>query len=142
MISLKTLDYRIYSPDCRNPYEKLNKLREKVLSCLIEEKDLHDQTVIFEQEMPEFKITKQIQKEMQLLKAVWDYVHVIDTSLNEWKKTTWKKLDIEWMDQECKKLVRELRRKKILSSFISSFLSLIKFTIHNSQFMNIIIYNI
>ena len=49
---------------------------------------------------------------MQFLKTLWDYVNVITTSLNEWKKTTWKKLDVEWMDQECKKILRELRRKE------------------------------
>lgn len=54
---------------------------------------------------------------MQFLKTLWDYVNVITTSLNEWKKTTWKKLDVEWMDQECKKILRELRRKEKLFSF-------------------------
>lgn len=109
----KLADYYtyIYSPVCKNPYEKLNESREQILKFLSEEAELHGQIAIFEQEMPEFKITKQIQKEMQLLKMVWDYVNVIQTSLNEWKKTTWKKLDIEWMDQECKKILRELRRK-------------------------------
>ncbi|XP_017887523.2 dynein beta chain, ciliary-like [Ceratina calcarata] len=99
----------VFDPESKDPYEKLNNIHEEVLKFLSEEKDLHAQTVIFEQEMPQFKVIKQIQKEMQLLKTVWDYVHVIETSLNEWKKTTWKKLDIEWMDQECKKLLRELR---------------------------------
>lgn len=104
---------------CKNPYEKLNESREQILKFLSEETDLHGQIAIFEQEMPEFKVTKQIQKEMQLLKMVWDYVNVIETSLNEWKKTTWKKLDIEWMDQECKKILRELRRKE--KFFFSSY---------------------
>ncbi|XP_078035559.1 dynein beta chain, ciliary-like isoform X9 [Augochlora pura] len=100
----------VFDPECTDPYEKLNKIREGVVQFLGEEKNLKDQTVIFEQEMPEFKVNKQVQKEMQLLKTLWDYVNVISTSLNEWKKTTWKKLDIEWMDQECKKILRELRQ--------------------------------
>ncbi|XP_015433748.1 PREDICTED: dynein beta chain, ciliary-like [Dufourea novaeangliae] len=100
----------VFSDQCNDPYEKLNKIREEVVTFLNEEKALKDQTVIFEQEMPEFKVTKQVQKEMQLLKTLWDYVNVISTSLNEWKKTTWKKIDVEWMDQECKKLLRELRQ--------------------------------
>lgn len=108
----------IYSPVCKNPYEKLNESREQILKFLSEEAELHGQIAIFEQEMPEFKVTKQIQKEMQLLKMVWDYVNVIETSLNEWKKTMWKKLDIEWMDQECKKILRELRREE--KFFLSS----------------------
>lgn len=78
----------------------------------LEENDLQDQTVIFEQEMPEFKVNKRIKRELHLLKIIWDYVIVINTSLNEWKTTVWKKIDVEFMDQECKKLLRELRRKK------------------------------
>ncbi|XP_076749810.1 dynein beta chain, ciliary-like [Xylocopa sonorina] len=99
----------VFNPDYEDPYRQLNSIYEEVLVFLSEEKELNDQTVIFEQEMPQFKVIKQIQKEMQLLKILWDYVNVIGTSLNEWKKTTWKKLDIEWMDQECKKLLKELR---------------------------------
>lgn len=117
MIQCETAEYCTYSPDCENHYEKLNEIHEEVLKFLSEEKDLRDQIVIFEQELPEFKMTKQIQKEMQFLKTLWDYVNVITTSLNEWKKTTWKKLDVEWMDQECKKILRELRRKEKLFSF-------------------------
>ncbi|XP_076548684.1 dynein beta chain, ciliary isoform X2 [Osmia lignaria lignaria] len=100
----------VFNTDCSNPYEELNKIHEKLLQFLSEEQALYDQSVIFEQETPEFKVTKLIKKEMQNLKTVWDYVNVIGTSLNEWKKTTWKKLDIDWMDQECKKLLRELRQ--------------------------------
>ncbi|XP_031848127.1 dynein beta chain, ciliary [Nomia melanderi] len=100
----------VFSPECTDPYEKLNKIRKDVVKFLSEEKNLKDQTVIFEQEMPEFKVNRQVQREMQFLKTLWDYVNVISTSLNEWKKTTWKKIDVEWMDQECKKLLRELRQ--------------------------------
>ncbi|XP_054007046.1 dynein beta chain, ciliary-like [Hylaeus anthracinus] len=107
----------VFDTDCTNPYEKLNKIHEEVLKFLKEEEDLQDQTVIFEQEMPEFRVNKLIRKEIQLLKTVWDYVGVINTSLNEWKTTVWKKIDVEWMDQECKKLLRELRREKYFFTF-------------------------
>lgn len=113
----------VYSPKCTEPYELLNNIHVEVLGFLSEENDLRDQSVIFEQEMPEFKVLKQIQKEMQLLKTVWDYVNVIETSLSEWKTTTWKKLDIEWMDQECKKLLRELRRMALLVLFYTLYFS-------------------
>ncbi|XP_076235061.1 dynein beta chain, ciliary [Calliopsis andreniformis] len=103
-------DKDVFNPDCTNPYEVLNEIHEEVLKFQNEEQVLQEQTDIFEQEMPEFKVNKQVKKEMQLLKTVWDYVNVISTSLNEWKKTTWKKIDVEWMDQECKKILRELRQ--------------------------------
>ncbi|XP_076625371.1 dynein beta chain, ciliary [Colletes latitarsis] len=100
----------VFNTDCTHPYEKLDKIYEETLKFSKEEQNLEDQSAIFEQEMPEFKVNKLIRKEIQLLKTVWDYVNVINTSLNEWKTTVWKKIDVEWMDQECKKLLRELRQ--------------------------------
>lgn len=68
-------------------------------------------TQIFELPGQEFKSVKEARRELKLLKCLWDYVIVIETSLDEWKMTLWKKMDVEGMDQECKKLTRELRRE-------------------------------
>jgi dynein heavy chain len=65
---------------------------------------------IFEQSMPEFKEIEQVRREIKMLKHLWDYVNVITSNLDEWKKTVWKKLDIEGIDMECKKFTKELRR--------------------------------
>jgi dynein heavy chain len=32
--------------------------------------------------------------------------------MNEWKKTPWKKIDVENMDVECKKFSKEIRGEK------------------------------
>ena len=64
---------------------------------------------IFEMTLPEFKQIEQVRRELRLLKNLWDYVNVIESSLNEWKKTTWVKIDVEAMDNESKKLMKELR---------------------------------
>lgn len=92
-------------------YEKLDKINEEILELERELEMLRDQSNIFEQQMPEFKQIKLARRELKLLKNLWDYVNVITSSLDEWKTTFWKKLDVEGMDQECKKLIRELKRK-------------------------------
>ena len=43
------------------------------------------------------------------LKEIWDYKHYVDYSIDLWKKTLWKKLDIEAMDLACKTLAKEIR---------------------------------
>lgn len=40
---------------------------------------------------------------------MWDFSITISSTIEDWKKTPWKKIDIEVMDQECKKFGKELR---------------------------------
>ncbi|XP_077280961.1 dynein beta chain, ciliary [Temnothorax americanus] len=100
----------VFSFDCINVYEKLDKINEEILEFEKELKALHDQANIFEQQITEFKQIKLARKELRLLKNLWDYVNIVTSSLDEWKTTFWKKLDVEGMEQECKKLIRELRQ--------------------------------
>lgn len=101
----------ITSFDCINVYEKLDKINEEILELEKELKALHDQANIFEQEIMEFKQIKLARRELKLLKNLWDYINIITSNLDEWKTTFWKEIDVEGMEQECKKLIRELRRK-------------------------------
>lgn len=101
----------INSFDCTNVYEKLDKINEEILKFEEELKALHDQANIFEQQIQEFKQIKLVRRELRLLKNLWDYVNIVTSSLDEWKTTLWKKIDVEGMEQECKQFVRELRRK-------------------------------
>lgn len=78
---------------------------ESELQTLIESANIH------ELQVQEFKQIKQARREIKLLKCLWDYIIVIKTSLDEWNTTIWKKIDVEGMDQECKKLIQELRRE-------------------------------
>lgn len=97
--------------DCTNVYEKLDDINRDIVELEEKLKDLHDQANIFEQQVPEFKQIKLARKELRLLKNLWDYVNIITSSLDEWKMTYWNKIDVEGVDQECKRLIRELRRE-------------------------------
>lgn len=114
----------------------MDKINDEILEFEEELQALHDQANIFEQQVTEFKHIKLARRELKLLKNLWDYVYIITSSLDEWKTTFWKKIHVEEMDQECKRLIRELRRKFRLRighinlsihllSFLTSFLNFI-----------------
>ncbi|XP_025270513.1 dynein beta chain, ciliary [Camponotus floridanus] len=100
----------VFNFDCTNVYDKLDKINEEIVKFEEELKALHDQANIFEQQVMEFKQIKLARRELRLLKNLWDHVNIITSSLDEWKTTVWKKIDVEGMDQECKKMIRELRQ--------------------------------
>lgn len=44
-----------------------------------------------------------------LLQQLWDYIFIVRTSIEDWKKTPWRKIDVENMDIECKKFAKDVR---------------------------------
>lgn len=42
-------------------------------------------------------------------KQLWDFVFVIESCVNDWKKTAWTRLDVEEMEQQCKKFSKDIR---------------------------------
>lgn len=44
-----------------------------------------------------------------LLQQLWDYVQIVQTSVEDWKTTPWRQIDVENMDLECKKFAKEIR---------------------------------
>ena len=64
---------------------------------------------LFEVFLPDFKQVKQSRKEVKLLKNLWDYVNEIQCIFIDWKKTKWREINAEYMDNECKKFIYEIR---------------------------------
>ena len=92
-------------------YEILDYFNEDVVKLTNELNEMIKTSGIFETPVPEFREIEHVRRDLKLLKNLWDYVNVIESNLNEWKTTTWLKIDVESMDNECKKLIKELRRK-------------------------------
>jgi dynein heavy chain, axonemal len=64
---------------------------------------------LFEVQMPDFKQIKQCRKEVKLLKSLWDYVNIVRSTFDDWKKTKWREINADSMDAECKKFAKEIR---------------------------------
>ncbi|XP_049855418.1 dynein beta chain, ciliary-like [Schistocerca gregaria] len=70
---------------------------------------LQEQASLFEVTVPEYKQLRTCCKEIKMLKTLWDYIYIVRSYIDDWKTTPWKKIDVENMDQECKKFGKEIR---------------------------------
>ncbi|XP_014280457.2 dynein beta chain, ciliary [Halyomorpha halys] len=94
---------------CDDPYYLLDKEDVKMSEFEKEMNQLLESASLFELNVPEFKYLKQCQRELRMLKQLWDYIQIVKTSIEDWKTTPWKKVDVENMDIECKKFAKDIR---------------------------------
>ena len=76
---------------------------------------------MFEVQVPEFRLLQQCRREIKMLKQLWDYICLVRTSIDEWKTTPWKDIDVENMDMECKKFSK-VKKTKIQDYYLFLFL--------------------
>ncbi|PSN32950.1 Dynein beta chain [Blattella germanica] len=99
----------LFKFSCDSVYPTLDKTNESITAFEKEMAELQEQSSLFDVNVPDFKQLKICRKEIKMLKTLWDYVSVVKSCINEWKKTPWKKIDVENMDMECKKYSKEIR---------------------------------
>ena len=64
---------------------------------------------LFEVNVPDYKQLKACRKEVVMLKALWDMIYLVVGSIEDWKKTLWMDINVENMEFECKKFVKDIR---------------------------------
>ncbi|XP_043280370.1 dynein beta chain, ciliary isoform X2 [Venturia canescens] len=101
--------YGFFKYDCINPYGQLDEADKEI--CMLERqmRDIQQSASLFEVTVPEFKQLRQCRRELRMLKQLWDYVNIVRSSIEGWKTTPWRKIDVENMDIECKKFAKEIR---------------------------------
>lgn len=95
-------DLPFFSYKCQNVYKILDKINSEIEEFEKELTNLQEQAELFEIQIPEFKLSKQLRKVVRQVKQIWDYVYIVRSCMSEWKKTPWKKIDVEAMEMECK----------------------------------------
>ncbi|XP_076856222.1 dynein axonemal heavy chain 9 [Brachyhypopomus gauderio] len=95
--------------DSVNPYQMLDiahkqiQEKEAIMAGLIESASL------FEVSIPDYKQLKQCHKEVSILKELWDLILVMHFSLEAWRITPWRDINVDDMELECKRFSKELR---------------------------------
>lgn len=72
-------------------------------------KAFHKASLLFEVNTPEFKQLKACRKEICMLKVLWDQVELVRSSFADWNKTLWSDINVENMEMDCKKFVKDIR---------------------------------
>uniref|UniRef100_A0A803U1D0 Dynein axonemal heavy chain 17 n=1 Tax=Anolis carolinensis TaxID=28377 RepID=A0A803U1D0_ANOCA len=88
------------------PYKSLDKM---ITAMEKEMEALSKSAGLFEVSVPDYKQLKACHKEVRLLKELWDMIVLVDESINDWKTTKWKEINVEQMDLDCKKFAKDVR---------------------------------
>lgn len=124
-------NYDFFKYVCEHPYTLMDRVHGDIARLEGVMRDIQSSGSLFEVNVPEFKILKQCRRELKLLKVwtrlmssidddvnciffcflqqLWDYIYIVRTSIEDWKKTPWRKIDVENMDIECKKFAKDVR---------------------------------
>uniref|UniRef100_A0A8C5XER9 Dynein axonemal heavy chain 9 n=1 Tax=Microcebus murinus TaxID=30608 RepID=A0A8C5XER9_MICMU len=64
---------------------------------------------LFEVIVPDYKQLRQCRKEVCQLKELWDTIGMVTASIRAWETTTWRDINVEAMELECKRFARLIR---------------------------------
>ncbi|XP_025217595.1 dynein heavy chain 17, axonemal [Theropithecus gelada] len=92
-----------------NPYKSLNKQQKSISAMEGIMEALSKSGGLFEVTVPDYKQLKACHREVCLLKELWDMIVVVNTSIEDWKTTKWKDINVEQMDIDCKKFAKDVR---------------------------------
>ncbi|NXF34737.1 DYH17 protein, partial [Nyctibius bracteatus] len=92
-----------------DPYTSLNKQQKSVAAMESDVAALSQSAGLFEVSVPEYRQLEACRRELRLLKELWDTILLVNTSMDAWKTTRWKEINVEQMDIDCKKFAKDIR---------------------------------
>eukprot|EP00731_Ephydatia_muelleri_P012058 Em0006g952a len=104
--------FRVTAPfqfDAKMPYVRVDKSHRDIKEMEQVMAELQEAAGLFELTVPDFKQLKACRKEVGMLKSLWDMVELVTSSFNDWNSTLWKDINVEQMDMDCKKFVKDIR---------------------------------
>ncbi|XP_068269716.1 LOW QUALITY PROTEIN: dynein axonemal heavy chain 17 [Nyctibius grandis] len=93
----------------QDPYRSLKKQQKNVAAMESAVAALSKLSGLFEVSVPEYKQLKACRRELCLMKELWDMILVVNKSMDTWKTTRWKEINVEQMDIDCKKFAKDIR---------------------------------
>uniref|UniRef100_A0AAX7TU92 Dynein axonemal heavy chain 17 n=1 Tax=Astatotilapia calliptera TaxID=8154 RepID=A0AAX7TU92_ASTCA len=92
-----------------SPYQMLDAFhrqiqeREAIMASLVESASLFEVTV------SEYRQLRQCRHEVVLLKELWDMITMVESTMTAWRTTSWREINVEDMELECKRFSKEIR---------------------------------
>ncbi|XP_037954213.1 dynein beta chain, ciliary [Teleopsis dalmanni] len=105
----KFLKKKFFRAKCENPYELIDEADAEIIVLEERQKQLKESANLFSLQGPDPSKIERCRRDLQLLKIMWDFAITISSTIDDWKRTPWKQIDVEGLDQECKKFGKELR---------------------------------
>ncbi|XP_066519814.1 dynein axonemal heavy chain 11 isoform X2 [Hoplias malabaricus] len=99
----------IFRINIDEPYKLIDKTNRTVAQLENEMQKLQETANLFEVSFPDYKQLRQCRSDLILLKAVWDMVIFVKSSILDWTKTPWKEINVEQMDMELRRFAKEMK---------------------------------
>jgi dynein heavy chain len=90
-------------------YNRLDAHYNEYVAMEAEMSELERKSTLFVVRLPEYKQLRACRKELSLLKSLWDTVFVVRYQFEKWATTPWTDVDVEAMEMDCKKLIKDIR---------------------------------
>jgi dynein heavy chain, axonemal len=100
---------QFFKVPCTDVYIVCDKVNIELTVMEQQNKKLADSAELFELAPPDKSRLVLCRKEVLMIKQIWDFVLAIESCIEDWKKTPWKKINVEEMEQEIKKYGKDLR---------------------------------
>uniref|UniRef100_A0A2K6EEB1 Dynein axonemal heavy chain 9 n=1 Tax=Propithecus coquereli TaxID=379532 RepID=A0A2K6EEB1_PROCO len=95
--------------DSINPHQMLDARHIEIQQMESTMASISESASLFEVNVPDYKQLRQCRKEVCQLKELWDTIGMVTSSIHAWETTTWKDINVEAMDLECKRFARHIR---------------------------------
>jgi dynein heavy chain len=101
---------KFFQVPCENAYEICNKVNSELTVMEKKHQNLLQSSTLFDLMPPDSTKMNSCRRELKMLKQIWDFVYAVESCINDWKKTPWKKINTETMNVECKNFGRAIRQ--------------------------------
>ena len=95
--------------DSTDVYNRLDQHYAEYMAMEGEMSELETKSQLFVVRLPEYKQLRACKKELSLLKSLWDTILLVRYQFEKWSATPWSDVDVEEMEMECKKFIKDIR---------------------------------
>ncbi|XP_032374898.1 dynein heavy chain 11, axonemal isoform X1 [Etheostoma spectabile] len=93
-----------------HPYISLEKSEKAVREMEKEVAELQESTNLFDVTIPDYRDIKLCRREIAVLKELWDIVVFVQSSVENWTMTKWRRINVDQMDAELRRFAKDIRK--------------------------------
>ncbi|KAL9898323.1 dynein beta chain, ciliary [Glossina fuscipes fuscipes] len=94
---------------CPEVYSLCDRICQKLNYYFTTHQKISNCSQVLEIDPPDYEVLHKCKMQIKHIKQLWDYVNVIESSVNHWRTRSWLKLDIDDVENYCKQFTRDLR---------------------------------
>lgn len=94
---------------CPDVYQRCDLVHRELTEMEMSISGLRDSALHFQLISPEESRLNQCRKLVKMVKHIWDFHNAVSSCIENWKKTAWKRINVEDMEAECKKFNKDMR---------------------------------